>query len=373
MASSTQPTSPQGPESSTTPLGEDTSGENNPAGQFLPPMDQLEDGIEVDSKRLDFAYVKHHSRYLGKWTTVPFIRQVTYVAFSPDPCFNSSHYLTIASEYAFPNDEAEAERLDMQHAMQSHLLGDRLFWAPIGDTPQRVVDLGTGTGIWAIDFADMFPSADVVGTDLSNIQPTWVPPNCRFEIDDAEAEWTWPENHFDYIHNRNFVCAIRDWPSLIQKTYQHVAPGGWVEWHEKHPEFLSDDNSLAPDSALSQWSTKFFEASVIFGADAHSPRNLRRWMEETGFVDVEEHILKLPLGSWPREPRLKRCGLFEMVNMTQGIQALTVMLFTRCLGMTPNEVELFLMSVRKDVKDKSIHSYYHFYVVFGRKPPIPQS
>ncbi|EXJ54743.1 hypothetical protein A1O7_10084 [Cladophialophora yegresii CBS 114405] len=274
-------------------------------------------------------------------------------------------------EYAFPNDEAEAERLDMQHAMQSHLLGDRLFWAPITETPQRVLDLGTGTGIWAIDFADTFPSADVVGTDLSSIQPTWVPPNCRFEIDDAEADWTWPEDHFDYIHNRNFVCAIRDWPALIQKTYQHLVPGGWVEWHEKHPEFSSDDNSLPPDSALVEWSRKFFEASVTFGADVDSPRHLKRIMEETGFVDVEEHILKLPVGSWPREPRLKRCGLFEMVNMTQGIQALTVMLFTRCLNMTPEEVELFLMSVRKDVKNKSIHSYYNFYVVFGRKPPLP--
>ena len=103
----------------------------------------------------------------------------------------------------------------------THLMGDRLHWAPIGTDPHKVLDLGTGTGIWAIDFADEFPSAEVIGTDLSAIQPSWVPPNCKFEIDDAEADWTWSENTFDYIHNRNFVCAIRDWPKLIQKTFEY--------------------------------------------------------------------------------------------------------------------------------------------------------
>jgi hypothetical protein len=50
------------------------------------------------------------------------------------------------AEYAFPNDERELERLDMQHAMQTMLLKDKLFWSPIGRSPQRVLDLGTGTG-----------------------------------------------------------------------------------------------------------------------------------------------------------------------------------------------------------------------------------
>lgn len=82
-------------------------------------------------------------------------------------------------------------------------------------------------------------------------------------------------------------------------------------------------------------------------------------MEEAGFVDVEEHILKLPVGPWPKDQRLKQVGLFESVNMTEGIQGLTIMLFTRCLQWTLAEVELFLMDVRKDVKNKAIHSYYH--------------
>lgn len=63
--------------------------------------------------------------------------------------------------------------------------------------------------------------AQVIGTDLSPIQPKWVPPNCRFEIDDAESEWSYERDSFDFIHNRNFVCSIRDWPRLIAQTYRY--------------------------------------------------------------------------------------------------------------------------------------------------------
>lgn len=38
----------------------------------------------------------------------------------------------------------------------------------------RVLDVGTGTGIWAIEMADMHPEAEIVGIDLSPIQPKWV-------------------------------------------------------------------------------------------------------------------------------------------------------------------------------------------------------
>jgi cyclopropane fatty-acyl-phospholipid synthase-like methyltransferase len=60
------------------------------------------------------------------------------------------------------------------------MLGGRLTLAPI-DNPARVLDVGTGTGIWAIAMADNLPEAsDVVGTDLSPIQPEWYLPrlNC---------------------------------------------------------------------------------------------------------------------------------------------------------------------------------------------------
>lgn len=53
--------------------------------------------------------------------------------------------------YNFPNDDVEQEREDMKHAMMKLLCSQKLHFAPIGDNPQQILDIGTGTGIWTIE------------------------------------------------------------------------------------------------------------------------------------------------------------------------------------------------------------------------------
>ena len=48
--------------------------------------------------------------------------------------------------YPIPNDDEEQSREDMKHAMLLELTDGRLFYAPVGDHPQRIIDVGTGTG-----------------------------------------------------------------------------------------------------------------------------------------------------------------------------------------------------------------------------------
>lgn len=111
--------------------------------------------------------------------------------------------------YFFPNDEMENDRLDMQHALFLKSCKNQLYLAPIRDNVQHVLDLGTWTGIWALDFADTHPSAEVIGTDLSPIQPSWVPPNLKFVIDDCEDEWLFKQK-FDLIHARMMCGSLQD-------------------------------------------------------------------------------------------------------------------------------------------------------------------
>jgi len=65
----------------------------------------------------------------------------------------------------------------LSHHVLTLLLDGKLHRAPIDSDIQKVLDVGTGTGLWAIDFGDTYPNAEVIGTDLSPIQPSWVPPN----------------------------------------------------------------------------------------------------------------------------------------------------------------------------------------------------
>lgn len=44
--------------------------------------------------------------------------------------------------------------MDLVHHIYSLLLDGKLHRAPLGENLQRILDLGTGTGIWAIDFAE---------------------------------------------------------------------------------------------------------------------------------------------------------------------------------------------------------------------------
>lgn len=64
----------------------------------------------------------------------------------------------------------------------------------------------------------------VIGTDLSPIQPKFVPPNLKFIVDDIEAEWLHENNPFDFIHARYLAASIKDFPKLLRQCYKFVYP-----------------------------------------------------------------------------------------------------------------------------------------------------
>jgi len=88
-----------------------------------------------------------------------------------------------------PNDELETDRMDNQYEILKILLDGRHYLAPLSreNPPRKILDVATGTGRWAIEMADEFPEAQIIGTDLSPIQPQMVPPNLRFYIDDGSV------------------------------------------------------------------------------------------------------------------------------------------------------------------------------------------
>ena len=138
--------------------------------------------------------------------------------------------------------QRELDRIDLKHHIITLLCNGHLHLAPLHG-PQKILDIGTGTGIWAIEMGEQYPESEIVGIDLSPVQPALyachlpgvliderhadrdvrVPNNVTFEIDDIEArDWTWPDNHFDYIHSRFMIASISSWKRLIRKAFQYI-------------------------------------------------------------------------------------------------------------------------------------------------------
>lgn len=109
--------------------------------------------------------------------------------------------------------------MDMTHHVFTLLLGGKLYLAPVPDNVKNVLDVGTGTGIWAIDFADTFPEASIIGTDLSPIQPSWAPPNVSFEVNDCCDPWVF-HTKFDYVHVRAMYGSVADWSAFYAEVFR---------------------------------------------------------------------------------------------------------------------------------------------------------
>lgn len=193
-------------------------------------------------------------------------------------------------QYVLPNDDEEQERLDLQHHIWRLLLDGNLFTAPLTD-PTRILDLGTGTGIWAIDVADELPSSEVIGVDLSPIQPGWVPPNCKFYIDDYEGDWTYSDaEKFDYIHGRALSGTLSDWPKFYRQVYEHLKPGGWIEMQEYDAWIFSDDDSCDRAPWTMEWVERLDEASRSFGKQINVAKHHKQWITDARFVDISEDV-----------------------------------------------------------------------------------
>ncbi|KAL7755837.1 hypothetical protein ACKLNR_014364 [Fusarium oxysporum f. sp. zingiberi] len=278
---------------------------------------------------------------------------------------NGRTYATFGSgEYSLPNDEDEQERL------------------------------GTGTGIWATDVgmykthqggasellimgsADEHPEAEVLGVDLSPIQPDmyallWntdslvterhqsrVPPNCRFEIDDLEDEWTF-KHPFDFIFIRSMIASFKSWPDILAKAFENLEPGGYIEVQDNIYPLASDDGTIHNTDILT-WSELMVKATNKIGRSITVASQFKSMLEDAGFIDIVEIKKKIPMNRWPKCSRYKELGTWSCYMLHSSLEGISMGLLTR-LGLTVHEVHVLLAKVRRDLLSTKIHGYWYTY------------
>ncbi|KAH8682535.1 S-adenosyl-L-methionine-dependent methyltransferase [Xylariales sp. PMI_506] len=240
------------------------------------------------------------------------------------------------------------------------------------------MDIGTGTGVWAFEFAEQNPSSYVIGADLSAIQPTDRNiPNCEFIKADVEDDWIFRyprsdhQNYgrnivFDYIHSRLTFSCFDDPRTVMKHGFNNLAFGGWIEFQESTIDMLQA-NAEFPGDALQRWSSGCIKGAANAGRDVTCVLRYKQWLEEIGFVDVSMRKFCWTIGEWAGDPKSKLLGRYGLQDALEGIRGVGYKML-RLAGMTAEEIETLINQCLVELRDPRNHTYGYSYVIYGRKP-----
>ena len=306
------------------------------------------------------------------------------------------------------------ERLEIQHQLFDVILSGRLHLAPL-DNPQRILDIGTGTGEWVVDmgtsrflFFSIPPSQKPVvlnssqrisipmhrSKELISLQSNApskhschnssfsevitipsVPANATFLIDDAlEQDWTIFPPPISYIHARMMAGSFRDHRALLSTAFSNVSPSGYFESQEIYPTpyDATTQQPLPATHAIRRYTNTLDEAFMAIPKPIRVANKLAKWYAEAGFVDIHEEVFELPLGPWHDDPHMKRIGEINIKIWEEGVSGWAMAVLTRVMGWSMTEVEVWLVNVREALRaaarGEGEKVFLKCFVVWGQKP-----
>ncbi|PMD36288.1 S-adenosyl-L-methionine-dependent methyltransferase, partial [Hyaloscypha variabilis F] len=261
--------------------------------------------------------------------------------------------------YFEPTDMDERWRLYLLYHVQD-MVFNRLIFPPL-TRPRRILDCGSGVGLWAFQAAVEHPRCEVIGIDINPIvMPRMVPKNVFFQVADLNDTFKFPADIFDLVNSQMMVSSIHAnrWTQYLREIFRVTREGGWCQMTEIYHNIQSDNGSLTEgpmgikltsysesDNALSQWSSRYHE-SLEGLRDFHVPIRLPNMLRAAGFVDVESRTIQLPTCGWPTEQRDRAIGNLNRENVQNMLSSLVLYPFTKRLGMTIQDTQLLVAQAR---------------------------
>lgn len=116
--------------------------------------------------------------------------------------------------------------------------------------------------------------------------------------------------------------------------------GGWIEQLEIEIDAMADDETNDPNSYVKNLARYSMEMTRAHGRDLQISTGMKKMIEEAGFVDVQEQKLKLPLGPWSADPKMKELGKFFERYYKTGLQGWLLHICTRSMGVSVTKLSL---------------------------------
>jgi hypothetical protein len=155
---------------------------------------------------------------------------------------------------------------------------------------------------------------------------------------------------------------------VIQKAFSFLEPGGYLEFQDPVMP-MSYDVPPPDDCAFVRWNELSMHASSVGGRPWDNVSKYARWMEEVGFVDVEERRFFLPTGPWPDDPREKELGQYQLQNWLAAMEGMSIRNLGR-IGWSAEDCRVLVASCKKELLSGNIRPYNQVVAVWGRNPAL---
>ncbi|CAE7126287.1 unnamed protein product [Rhizoctonia solani] len=282
--------------------------------------------------------------------------------------------------YMLPADEQEMKRMDIEHRMMKFIMGGKNYVGPVADalvkTPgvqRRVLDCGTGNGLWAIEMADEFDWVEVTGVDLAPVQPRRVPPNCVFELFDLDGQrLPYPDSWFDVVHARSVYTGVRHYSIFLRELARVLRPGGVAIFSEIDSTPFAEKKHripLEPRGGAPGWA-EFWDqvrkALGQLGIDVSIPSQLRSRIRETReFENVVAQEALVPIGFWPKDPVVLSIGQLAWMNYDNLLLALRPLLLDH--GITSEKAAKLIENAQENLYHPKVQPYCCCHIVHAKK------
>jgi len=291
--------------------------------------------------------------------------------------FNSQN-----DQYTLPADQAEYERLDKQHLMHKLALGALYYpidlvqaaLEPVEGEHKAIMDLGTGSGIWAVEMAAAFPNVQVVGFDLAPYMNRPRPPNCYFEQGDFTQGMGRFAGQFDVVHARSVNQGMKNHVTWMHDLALLLKPGGVLLLIDGYLAFTDtayrNVNPVPEGTPGHSYAVNLLaEAAVAMKARGGQPESgvlQRGWVQGSGlFENIGSRVVYTPIGAWysgpdPNSRRLNTIGATMTDNLLSFTRALRPLLISS--GKSQEQVDYEISKADEEVKSgtKRYYTQWHY-------------
>lgn len=292
--------------------------------------------------------------------------------------------------YMLPADASEHKRLDCQSQSLFLALGSRLYHQetegfvlralkkPEGSEIPLILDLGTGSGKWAVDMAHQFPHCQVIGLDIVPVTSgsREIPSNCRFEIGDANFPFERFHDKISVVHARSMNAGIKDQRKFLDEIARMLVPGGVFLRGDGDPQLYSESFAPLPecnpgDPGFS-WVQKvlFTSRNVLQSRGTNIPSSAQApklIASIPDFVNLGSESVYVPIGQWVKDDNiaLQESGKLMAADVLMLPRAMRPLILS---GGVPEEtIDTMIKNAEAEVREQKLHLYSIWHYAWATK------